>query len=143
MRRVEGQKIDIYWLDGNNGSIIKALVYIKDQFICEALQKPVYSRSKIGRTADDEAQREIMSKYANTIDSYMRTQKNKIERVHVADHSAKVVNNKFKINRAFDPKDLSPEKSFIEQPVEILDELEDEFDMAEYQESGNTQFDRF
>jgi len=141
MKNVEGRKVDIYWLDKNDGDVMKALVYINDQYMCEALAKPTYSRSKIGRSADDAEKRTIMSKYALTIDGYMRDQKNIIEKVMVIDETPKTLNNNFSIKR----KDAtqSPELTIIEQDVEQLEQLEDEFDMAEYSGIKSSQLDRF
>ncbi len=78
MELVEGRQLDVYWLDANDGTVIKALVYLRGetQLICELLPKPTYSWSKIGRTPNDNANRELMSKYVNTIDGFMKkTQK--------------------------------------------------------------------
>lgn len=144
MKNVEGKKVDVYWLDGNDGNIIKALVYIKDQYMCEAIAKPTYSRSKIGRTPQCEINRLTMSKYATTIDAYMRKQKNLIENVFVIDETPRTLNNKFKIKRDTEaPVYKIPESVLIETDVEVLEELEDEFETATYTEQPLNQFETF
>jgi hypothetical protein len=97
MRQVEGENIDVYWLDGNDGAVLKALVYIGDRFICEALPKPAYHRALIEQTATDRENRLIMSKYTTTIDAFMTRQKNKIEKVTIIDHTPRTLNDGFKI----------------------------------------------
>ena len=89
MKRVEGNSVDVYWLDGNDGKVLKALVYIGDLLICEAVAKPHYNRAKIEQTAEDHAAREIMSKYVAIIEAYGRSRKKAIERVTVIDNTPK------------------------------------------------------
>lgn len=86
MKQVEGQKIDVYWLDDNQGAVFKALVYIDDQLICEALPKPTYNRAKIEQGPEDAAARTIMSAYVATIEGYGRRVKQSIEKVTVIDY---------------------------------------------------------
>jgi len=119
MKTVEGQYIDIYWLDDNDGNVFKALVYIGTQYICEALPKPVYSRAIIERTENDLEKREIMSKYATTVDGYMNTQKKKLDKVTIIDERPKTLNNNFSI---FNNK----VEKITEGEVEILPELQEE-----------------
>jgi len=85
--RVEGKTIDLYWLDGNDGKVLKALIYINNQFQCEAVPKPRYHRAKIEQTAADLEAREIMSKYVSTIEAYGRRRKQSIERVTIIDNT--------------------------------------------------------
>jgi hypothetical protein len=87
MQRVEGNSIDVYWLDGNDSKVLKALVYIGSQLICEAVAKPHYNRAKIEQTAADHQAREIMSKYVAIIEAYGKRRKNGIERVTIIDNT--------------------------------------------------------
>ena len=118
MKRVEGKTIDIYWLDGNDGKILKALIYIGDQYICEALPKPSYQKAKIEQTPDDLAKREVMSKYAATIEGYMTRKRNELEPVTVIDNRPMTLNNKFQIPGL---------KRVVEnnEPVEVIEEVEE------------------
>jgi hypothetical protein len=99
MQKVEGQNVDVYWLDGNDGSIIKALVYINSQLVCEALPKPSYARARIEMTDEDTKARELMSKYVATIDGYASRQKKLIDNVIVIDNRKVTLNDNFKISR--------------------------------------------
>lgn len=95
MKQVEGQNIEIYWLDGNDGKVIKALVYIDGRYICEALPKPRYNKAKIEQTEEDLKARDIMTRYATTVESFRKTQKNQIEQVSTIDYRKKTLNEKF------------------------------------------------
>ena len=140
MDKVESRELDIYWLDGNDGEIIKALVYLRNgnQLICEVLPKPTYSRAQISRTPQDNANRELMSKYSTTIEGFMRTQKNAIENLHIEDETPITLNNKFKIKGA-----ERSEPTLTESEVEILEQPEDEFETTELIGSGSEMIDRF
>jgi len=119
MKTVEGQNIDIYWLDDNECNVFKAFVYIGTQYICEALPKPIYSRAIIERTPEDLEKREIMSKYVTTVDSYMNSQKKQLEKVNINHERNLTLNN----NCSFFgiKKEIIPESE-----VEILPELQEE-----------------
>ncbi len=87
MKRVEGNDIDIYWLDDNQGKVLKALIFIGSQLICEAVAKPHYNRAKIEQTSEDIAARETMSKYVAIIEAYGKNRKQTIESVTIIDNS--------------------------------------------------------
>jgi hypothetical protein len=129
MKAVEGQNIDIYWLDDNDGNVFKALIYIGTQYICEALPKPSYNRAKIEQTPQGLENREIMSKYAATIYGYMNSQKKNLNEVTVIDNRPVTLNNKFSI---FGNKTVKID----EAEVEIMPESqEDEFDLMPIENS--------
>jgi hypothetical protein len=97
MDAAEGHRLNVRWLDGNNGEVLKAYVYVGDTFVCEAVRKPEYHRARIEQTAKDEANLELMSSYTATITGYARTRRSEIERVTIIDNRPKVLNNKFQI----------------------------------------------
>jgi hypothetical protein len=97
MDAAEGHRLNVRWLDGNDGEVLKAYVYIGDTFVCEAVRKPEYHRARIERTAECEANLELMSSYTATITGYARTRMSEIDRVTVIDNRPKVLNNKFQI----------------------------------------------
>ncbi len=118
MKEIEGRNIDVYWLDDNEGNVLKALVCIKgdDVIICEAIPQPTYSRSRIGRTAEDEKKRSIVSAYVNTIEAYARERKNKIEEVLIIDNRPTTLNRRFVIpglERKEEQQDVSRETETV------------------------------
>lgn len=98
MSEVEGRELKLYWLDRNNGEVLKAFVYIGETFICEAIEKPTYQRARIERTPQDEANRELMSKYVATIEGYGRRRRKEIDKITIIDNTPRTLNNEFKIS---------------------------------------------
>ncbi len=72
MKQVEGQQLDIYWLDDNEGNVLKALVCLRGEkrYICEARPKPVYNRAIIEQTEEGRDVQKIMSSYVATIEGF-------------------------------------------------------------------------
>lgn len=97
MKEVEGQDITIYWLDTTAGGLMKAVIYHNDRYVCDAVAKPIYSRSKIGRKAGDKEAREVMSAYANTVDGFRKQGVKELNKVTVLDNRSLTLNNKFQI----------------------------------------------
>lgn len=128
MDQIEGRELDVYWLDDNKGEVMKALVYLRnsDRCVCELIKKPTYSRASIEITEQDKANRTIMSHYENTINGYMKKQRNAIDQITVIDHGS-TVERKFKMTDMMMP--LIGQRAIVEQPeeVEIL-EVQDEED---------------
>lgn len=121
MRKVEDATVDIYWLDGNQGQVIKAMIFDTDmRYICSIYEKPAYNRSTLERNDDDEAARTLMSRYEATIRHFGKAQTQEIEPVVVVDHRPKVISNTFMI------PGLEPYQEPSEEPVEVLDDYEED-----------------
>jgi hypothetical protein len=127
----EGHRLNVRWLDGNDGEVLKAYVYVGDTFVCEAVRKPEYHRARIERTDECEANLELMSSYCATIAGYARNRKAEIDRVTIIDNRPKTLNNKFQITG------ISRYEA-NETPVEALPEYEDEADMVMAENSVET-----
>jgi hypothetical protein len=98
LKHVEGKNIEIYWLDDNQGEVLKAMVYDSTgRYICEILPKPIGARAPIEATAKHKDAREIMSRYRNTVTAYMQMQKNNIDKVTVIDNRKKTISDSFTI----------------------------------------------
>jgi hypothetical protein len=131
MKRIEGHGVDVYWLDANDGSVLKAVVYMNDEFICELLPIPKYNRAKIEQTAEGLANREIQIKYVASVEGFARTQKQSIDKVVVIDNAPKTLNAEFKapnikLNR-FEKR---------QQPVEVI-EIIDNDEQTAYNHAAN------
>lgn len=120
MKEVEGEDIEICWLDAKDGSVLKAFVYLNGKYICEAIAKPIYHRAKIERTIEDEENISLMSSYTATIDAYMKQRKNNIENVILHDMSLLTINNNFTLPGA------EAKNKINNTDVEILPDLQDE-----------------
>jgi len=89
MKKVEGKTITIYWINGNDGDVIKAVIYLNDTQICEAVPQPTYARAIIERTPQCLINYKIMSSYVATIEAYAKQRKNEIEAVTIIDNTPK------------------------------------------------------
>jgi len=138
MKRVEGEKVDVYWLDDNEGNVMKALVYIGDQYICEALPKPAYNRAKIEQTPEDLVNRELMSSYVATITAFQKRQVKSLNTTIILGEKPKTLNNKFRINNPIIDTNEFDYSAFEETKPEILPEIEeDEFEYAYVETSSS------
>lgn len=135
MRKIEGEEVTICWLDGNNGSPLKALIYHDDKYVCEAVLKPISQRAQIEMTPEDRMAREMMNKYIATIQGFRRQKGDEFEKVTVLDYRTTVLNDKFKMPGI---RRMSVLKN--EAPTEVLPEAEDEQMAYEYADSYETEY---
>lgn len=134
LRQVNEKDIRIYWLDDEEGNIYKAMIYDYNdgRFICEALPKPKSSRAKIEETDAHREAREILSRYEQTVQQYMRTKRKAIDDVLIIDERPKTISNSFSISGV---------KKFIPRTTPVQDlgeEYEEEFNYTpqEHQAQG-------
>lgn len=116
---VEGKELDIYWLDDNEGNVLKALVYLRggEKIVCEAILKPKFHRAKIEQTATDRENMKLVMSYIQTFSGFISRRKAEIEKVMVIDRRTEVVNNKFVI------PGLEPSKHYeADDETEVLDD---------------------
>ena len=99
MQVLAGKNIDIYWLDGNDGECLAAIVCLRDttRVICEVVEQPVTARSKIGETKEQARNRELFARYRATLEGYSQRRYHGIEKVTVLDHREMTLNKKFRI----------------------------------------------
>jgi hypothetical protein len=121
MRIIEGKDFDVYWLDGNDGHVLKAFVYMNDRLICEVMEMPRYNRAIAERTTACHEAIKLQSAYVASVDAFEKRQRNKIENIQIIDNTPKTVNSNFKFPNL---KRLERE----EGPKAILDEDNDEFE---------------
>lgn len=123
MKYIEGKSFEVFWLDGNDGETLKAMVYYDDMMLCELLPKPIYSRSYHEMDDTGKVNRQIMSAYENTINTFMKIRKNEIDRLTVIDRRSKVISNDFKIAglEGFKPREESAR--IIEIEAERTEEI--------------------
>ena len=129
MRLTEGKLLTAYWLDDNEGNTLAAICYNTSNEFCSHLYpKPQYQRATLEQTPDDLVKRELMTRYEQTIIGYGQRQKHHLEEVVVYE-KPRTLNNKFKINRAAEPKRNKYDEDFKEDnEVEFF---ENEFEAAE------------
>ena len=121
MKIIEGKDVDVYWLDANDGSVLKALVYYKDRLICEIMEMPRYNRASMNRTEADKEAQLLQSAYVASVEAFAKRKRNNIENINIIDNTPKTLNNGFKIPNL---------KRFElnEEPAEVFDdELQEEY----------------
>jgi hypothetical protein len=98
MAELEGQDIHIRWLDNNDGSILKAFIYIGTQYYCEAVAKPLPQKAQKERTDDDNIKIETLSSYATTVQKFMKERMHSVDKVTVINNTPVATpKNAFKI----------------------------------------------
>lgn len=124
MRIIESKEFEVYWLDGNDGQVLKALVYLNNRVICEVMEMPRYNRAKNERTGDhqDEALK-LQSAYVASVDAFEKRQRSKIEKIGIIDNSPKTVNSNFRM-----PNLKRFEVS--EEPVEVFADEDQDDDLV-------------
>jgi hypothetical protein len=130
MRVIEGKEFDVYWLDGNDGSVLKAIVYLNNKMICELMEMPRYNRAKIERTDEDGEALKLQSAYVASVTAFEKRQRNRIDKIQIIDNSPKTVNSNFKIPnlKRYEAR---------EEPVEVFADETEEDDLP-YQPKQNT-----
>ena len=123
MEQCENRDVLIYWLSDNFGGVLKAHIYIGNQFICEAVEKPRYNKARIEQTDEDMINRELMSKYATTIDGFGRRQKNQLDNVTVLDNRKVTIGNSFVMPGLFQP-------TLTDERAKVLEEIAEENDIV-------------
>jgi hypothetical protein len=152
MEQVESKDVDIYWLRGHKGQVLKALVFLNGRCVCEALPKPIAKRSQLEAKGDQQAAEnfELVERYKNTVRGWAQRHKNEIEKLIIVDNRTRTLNNGFQID--WMPA-LQNDKTYNDDPelyadaVEILDDPEPEFQHSlngvETGYKRSSQFDRF
>lgn len=120
MKYIEGKSFEVFWIDGNDGEVLKAMVYYDDMMLCELLPKPKYSRAYHEMDDTGKINRQIMSAYENTINTFMKIRKNEIDSLTIIDRRQKTLNNKFQIAglEGFKPREESAKVIHIESENE-------------------------
>lgn len=116
MKYVEGKEFTIYWLDGNDGNVLKAMIYYDDLMLCDLVPHPEYARSVHERDQDGELNRTLMSAYENTVNRFMAQRKREIDQVLIIDSRKKTLNSTFQITgrNRYTANSNTPEEVFTD-----------------------------
>lgn len=90
MKQVEGQKVKVYWLDDNEGHVMKAMVFTESgRYVSELLSDHEhngdleYQRAKLEQTEQDHENRKLMSSYGSTVQAFINENAKAIESVAI------------------------------------------------------------
>jgi hypothetical protein len=98
MRAIEGKELEIYWLDGNDGEVMKALVYMDGRLVCEAMEMPRYNRATAERTVADRDAQNLQSAYVATVEAFAKSQRQRIDNIQIIDKTPKTVSSTFRFS---------------------------------------------
>ena len=143
MELVDGKELDVYWLDGNDGEVLRALVYQRggNCMVCEAHIKPSFHRAKIEQTAQDRENMSLVMSYIQTINGYISRRKAEIEKVLVIDHRDTTLNHKFTIPGINTQRyNVDPLEETEVLPEQEASDEETEFEMAEVLDISPNEF---
>ena len=84
LKKIEGQEIVVRWIDGNQGQLLKALVYdLSGHMVCELLGDLAYHRATLERTPSCKLNQELTSAYANTVTAFIARGKKAINKTAI------------------------------------------------------------
>lgn len=83
LKKIEGRQVECYWLDDNDGNVLKAVLMLDGSIICELMDDLSYNRSSLERTEADQDNRSIMAHYQATVDSFVKKGRQAIERLEI------------------------------------------------------------
>ncbi len=127
LSKIEGQQITVKWLEGNDGKVMKSLVYDnQDRLVCELLGDLAYKRDTLERTPQGDRNRELTSAYVATVQGYISRGVKEINNIEIIENPQPEKPKRFvmpKIKKGYTPS---------ERPVEILpdplNEVENDFE---------------
>ena len=115
MKLIEGKEVDVYWLDDNQGNVLKALAYLNGRLICEVMQMPKYNRATNEQTPQCKLNYALQSAYVASVEAFTKRQTQKLENIQIIDNTPKTVNSNFKFSnlKRFEVQ---------EDPVEVFED---------------------
>lgn len=121
LKQIEGKELTIFWLDDNEGKVLKALVYYQERFVCEIMQMPTYNKAIIEQTDADLEAKKLQDSYVMTVENFGKHKAKELIPVNIIDNTPKTLNNKFKIKnkRRYTPVGIE-ETEILENETEDL-----------------------
>lgn len=126
MKQIEGENVVIYWLDDNEGRVMKALVFTESgRYVSELLSDHEcngdleYQRATAEQTEQDHENRKLMSAYANTVQSFISKNAKAIESVAILKKPEVAAPKRFVMPgvRSYTPSDSPAETLPDQSPI--------------------------
>ena len=83
MKQIEGKEIEVYWLDSNEGDLIKAIAYCGGRYICEVQPMPKFQRAHAEQTEADMVAKALQDAYTMTIVRFVQHHSKQIAEVGI------------------------------------------------------------
>lgn len=136
MKQIEGKEFDVFWLDDNEGNVLKAIVYQNGRYVCEVQEMPKFQRAKAEQTEQDLINKVLQDAYTMTVIRFAEKQSKAIESIGIVSVAPKP-------KRMFQIKGLKRyEAENEENEVEILgdfDEINEDDQHYMYNSSTGTE----
>lgn len=124
MKQIEGKEVIVRWLDGNDGDVLKSLVYnLNGSLICELMGDLAYHRSQFERTPQCEINRKLTSAYVATVQRYITNGKNAINNITIIENEPQLPKKEF-VMPGLDIEDYKAPS----REAEMLPDPENEFE---------------
>lgn len=135
MSKIEGKEVQVRWLRGLDGDVLKAFVYDNDGvFICELLDDLPYHRAPIEQDDKCRENLALTAAYRATVEGYINRKAKEINRVTIIENEPKKLGNRFVMP---DLEIYTPSKDFVRELPQIQDdELANEIE--EFEQVFNT-----
>ncbi|MGQ1945423.1 hypothetical protein ACT4RS_10360 [Ornithobacterium rhinotracheale] len=133
MKQIEGKDVEVYWLDDNEGNVLKAFAYYKGRYICEVMEMPKFQRAKAEQTEQDLLNKALQDAYSMAVVRFAQKQSKAIEEIGIVDNTPRL-KRVFKINNL--KRYEAPEE---ETEVEIIEELNEDDEEIMYNPSTGTE----
>jgi len=86
MNEIEGQEVDVYYLDNLDGQVVKSLVFnTAGRFICELLDDLPFHRSELDQTDRCRKNMELYFAYENTVESHAKRIAKTVKKVELVE----------------------------------------------------------
>ncbi len=142
MKIIEGHDLEVYWLDGNNGDVLRAYAYQDDRLVCEVMELPRFNRARAERTDADQAAITLQMAYKNTVDAYARDHAREIQKLETIDNTPKP-ERKFKI-AGVDRYNANNDNYDEPAEAEVFDEtLDEDSEILKYNATEEFEVDAF
>lgn len=136
MKQIEGKEIEVYWLDSNEGELIKAIAYCGGRYICEVQPMPKFQRARAEQTEADMVAKALQDAYTMTIVRFVQHHSKQIAEVGI-------INRAPARQRAFVIPSLKRYEATNTSEVEILtdyDSLDEDDKQILYNPSTGTEY---
>ncbi len=96
MSEIEGKDVDVYWIGGSDGEVLKAMVYDKKgMFVCELLDDLPYQRAPIEQSSKCKENITLTAAYRGTVEGYIRRTAKEINNITIINNEPKKLGTRF------------------------------------------------
>ncbi len=121
MEKIEGEQVQVWWLDGNDGQVLRAIVQdMNGRTICELLDDMPYHRAIIEQTAQCKRNMELTAAYRGTVEGFIRQTVKRLSPTMVIETNRPATNGRFQMPglKTFEPR-MAETEEVPSMPIEV------------------------